>query len=178
MSTVNFDNELSRRPDNSILTEAWERGTNLWSEELFRRMNHDEAKVDRVPLPPLPDTLEEWEKAKPGILQAFKDCLYGDMPPAPDKLELRLLAAKPDASAEVAHVWNAREADETRGDVLGLEPAAARVTAALDAPLVFRRDLQVVDVELAALHLLVDHDHALLRVLLHVLPHVLFCGQR
>lgn len=108
MSTVNFDNELSRRPDNSILTEAWERGTNLWSEELFRRMNHDEAKVDRVPLPPLPDTLEEWEKAKPGILQAFKDCLYGDMPPAPDKLELRLLAAKPDALNGLANRYEYR----------------------------------------------------------------------
>ena len=65
MSTVNFDNELSRRPDNSILTEAWERGTNLWSEELFRRMNHDEAKVDRVPLPPLPDTLRSGKKSNP-----------------------------------------------------------------------------------------------------------------
>ena len=67
---------------------AWERGLNLWAEEGFRRMNSDEKKVRSYTLPPLPDTLEEWEKQRPVILRQVKECLYGVLPPAPDRLEL------------------------------------------------------------------------------------------
>ena len=89
-----FDNEQPRIPDPDMKKAilVWEQGTNLWSEELFRRMVYKEEAVNRVELPPLPDTLEEWEKLRPQILQSFKDNMYGIMPPPPDKLELRLLA--------------------------------------------------------------------------------------
>ena len=94
MQNYNFDNDQPRTPDNQEAMLAWEQGTNIWSEELFRRINSDENKVDRVPLPDLPDTLEEWQKKRPEILQTFKDVMYGVMPPAPDKLELRKLSER------------------------------------------------------------------------------------
>ena len=89
--------DAPRTPDHYELMLAWERGLNLWAEEGFRRMNWDEKKVRSYTLPPLPDTLEEWEKQRPAILQQFKECLYGVMPPAPDRLELKLLAERKDA---------------------------------------------------------------------------------
>ena len=94
MQQYNFDNDQPRTPDDQAAMLAWEQGTNIWSEELFRRMNRDEDKVDRMPLPALPDTLEEWQKKRPEILQTFKDVMYGVMPPAPDKLELRKLSER------------------------------------------------------------------------------------
>lgn len=91
-----------RIPDDETLTLAWERGINLWAEESFRRMNTDESKVREYTLPPLPDTREEWEKIRPAVLQQFKDCLYGEMPPPPDKLEIELLAEKDSALGGIA----------------------------------------------------------------------------
>ena len=92
----NFDNDLPRIPDDQAAILAWEQGTNIWHEELFRRMNTDESRADRCELPALPDTLEEWQKKRPEILQTFKECMYGEMPPAPDKLELRKLSERND----------------------------------------------------------------------------------
>ena len=94
MQQYNFDNDQPRTPDDQAAMLAWEQGTNIWSEELFRRMNRNEDKVDRMPLPALPDTLEKWQKKRPEILQTFKDVMYGVMPPAPDKLELRKLSER------------------------------------------------------------------------------------
>lgn len=97
MDSANCISNEARIPDDCALTLAWEQGTNLWSEELFRRMNTDEAQAGAYSLPTLPDSLEMWKKVRPQVLQAFKDCLYGDMPPAPDSLEILLLAQKNDA---------------------------------------------------------------------------------
>ena len=116
----NFDNDLPRTPDDPASVLAWEQGTNIWSEELFRRMNCDESRVDRVPLPALPDTLEAWQSERENILQAFKDVMYGVMPPEPDKLELRKLSEKKgvlDGSADryeyrvICRMDNGREFD-------------------------------------------------------------------
>ena len=96
MQQFNFDNDLPRVPDDPAAMLAWEQGTNIWSEELFRRMNSNENKVDRCALPALPDTLAEWQSCRQNILQSFKDCMYGDMPPAPDKIELRKLSERDD----------------------------------------------------------------------------------
>ena len=73
----------------AIYTEA------LWKNEF----NRDEAKVRSYTLPEIKSrTVEEWEKEeRPLLLQQFKDILYGEMPPAPDKLELELLAEKDNA---------------------------------------------------------------------------------
>jgi len=68
-----------------------------WEEEYFRRANYDESKVPPYTLPPIPDTLKEWEARKPEILASAKKWLYGVMPPPPDKLEIKLLAERKDA---------------------------------------------------------------------------------
>ncbi|MBR2373098.1 MAG: hypothetical protein IKA87_02595, partial [Lentisphaeria bacterium] len=94
--------DAPRTPDDTALTLAWERGTNLFAEELFRRMNTDESRVREYTLPALPDTREEWERKRPEILQLFKDCLYGEMPPPPDHLEIKLLAEKDSALGGIA----------------------------------------------------------------------------
>ena len=86
--------EEVRKPEDNRLCLAWERGVNLWAEEAFRRMNTDESKVRSYTLPPIPDSREEWEAQKGELLQTFKDCMYGEMPPPPDKVELELLSEK------------------------------------------------------------------------------------
>ena len=86
-----------RKPEDNRLCLAWEQGVNLWAEESFRRMNKDESKVRSYTLPPIPDTLQEWEEKRAELLQTFKDCMYGEMPPPPDKVELELLSEKEDA---------------------------------------------------------------------------------
>ena len=45
--------DAPRTPDDTALTLAWERGTNLFAEELFRRMNTDESRVREYTLPAL-----------------------------------------------------------------------------------------------------------------------------
>lgn len=97
MNSVNGISNEPRVPDDCTLTFAWEQGTNIWSEELFRRMNIDEAQSGAYTLPPLPDSLKAWEIERGKVLQAFKDCLYGEMPPAPDSIKTVLLAQKDDA---------------------------------------------------------------------------------
>ncbi len=91
------DEDAPRMPEHEELILAWEQGTNPWSDELFRRMNDDESKVNRYTLPELPQSREAWEKARPEILQQFKDYMYGAIPPPPDRLEVKLLAEKNDA---------------------------------------------------------------------------------
>ncbi len=94
--------ESMRTPDHPELCLAWEQGVNLWAEEAFRRMNTDESKVRSYELPPLPDTLEEWKKQRREVLQQFEECMYGQVPPSPDKLELKLLAENPEALGGLA----------------------------------------------------------------------------
>ena len=86
-----------RVPDHPELCEAVIHASMLQEEEYFRRANYDESKVPPYTLPPIPDTLEQWEAQRAGILQDAKDCLYGIVPPAPDKVELKLLAERTDA---------------------------------------------------------------------------------
>ena len=78
--------------------------------------------------------------------------------PLPDAL-----AAESDAPAEVAHVRHARVADEPRHGVFGPESPLSVVPSANHDPLVVRRDLEVVDVELRPLDLRVDDGLVLLR---------------
>ena len=89
------EEEKLRLPDWPERILIAERHTNPWSDEFFRR--EDWSVKKEYPLPPLPDTLEEWQRKRPEILQLFKDCLYGVMPPAPDKLRVETLTIKDDA---------------------------------------------------------------------------------
>lgn len=93
---------VPRLPEHDELIKAWEQGTNPWSDELFRRMNVDESKVTAYTLPVLPDTRAAWEAAHPEILQQFKDCMYGEIPPAPNRIRTELLTEKTDALGGLA----------------------------------------------------------------------------
>jgi len=73
-----------------------------WHQEYTRRMIREEKDVAPYTLPRIPDTKEEWEAQKPSILKAAQECIYGTMPPPPDKLEIELLAERKDALAGTA----------------------------------------------------------------------------
>ena len=94
--------DAPRTPDRNELCLAWERGVNLWAEETFRRMNRDESKVRSYTLPELPDSKEAWEKDRPRVLKAFEESLYGPLPPAPEKIDLELLAENKEALKGIA----------------------------------------------------------------------------
>ncbi len=98
----NWDENAPRTPDRDDLCLAWERGSNLFFEEYFRSQIHDESKVRKYELPSLPDTLEQWESQRADLLQQFKDCIYGVMPPAPDHMEIKLLSSRDDALGGIA----------------------------------------------------------------------------
>lgn len=91
------EEEKLRLPDCPEKILIAERATNPWSDEFFRRWVCTEDKVKPYTLPPLPDTLEEWQRKRPEILQQFKDCMYGFMPPAPDKLRVETMTIRDDA---------------------------------------------------------------------------------
>ena len=86
-------------------SEAASRQIAPYSEALWHKnYNLDEKLAGNCPLPPfVSKTVEEWEGSeRPRILQQFKDILYGKMPPAPDELEVQLLAQKDDALENTA----------------------------------------------------------------------------
>ena len=89
--------EFLRTPDHPEKIILAERATNAWSDEFFRRYVTTDDKVKPYTLPPLPATLDEWKRKRPEILQQFKDCMYGFMPPAPDKLRVETMTIKDDA---------------------------------------------------------------------------------
>ena len=89
--------DASRQPDHPEQVECAIGAFRQWEEEYFRRHIYDESKVPPVTLPPIPDTLAEWEAQKPEILALAKKWIYGVMPPPPDQLEIKLLAERKDA---------------------------------------------------------------------------------
>ena len=89
--------EFLRTPDSPDKIVLIERATNPWSDEFFRRYVTTDDKVKPYTLPPLPGTLEEWKRRRPEILQQFKDCMYGFMPPAPERLRVETMTIKEDA---------------------------------------------------------------------------------
>ena len=86
-----------RLPDHPDYVEKALGAFRLWEEEYFRRHINDESKVKPYTLPPIPDTLQEWEAQKGKILALANKWLYGIMPPPPDKVEIKLLAERNDA---------------------------------------------------------------------------------
>ena len=97
-----INEEAPRIPDNDALALACEQGLNWMMNEYRRFRNFDESKVSAYTLPPLPDTLEEWEKVRPELWKKFEECIYGDFPPPPDKVEVKLLASRDDALDGIA----------------------------------------------------------------------------
>ncbi|MBE6374146.1 MAG: hypothetical protein E7055_19030 [Lentisphaerae bacterium] len=99
---MNFDykpipEDAFREPDHPESEQSALGAFRQWEEEYFRRQIRDESKVPPVTLPPIPDTLAEWEAQKPEILVTAKKWLYGVMPPPPDQIEIKLLAERKDA---------------------------------------------------------------------------------
>ena len=75
-------------------------GYKAYAESLWYNHYHtDEAKVPEYTLPQFRSrTVDEWEKTeRPRILELFKQYMYGMMPPAADKTQLRLLAQNDNA---------------------------------------------------------------------------------
>lgn len=97
MFTPPAEEEKLRLPDFPEKILIAEQATNAWSDEFFRRYVSTEDKVKPYTLPELPSTLDDWKAARPKILQQFKDCMYGFMPPAPDELKVVTLTYKDDA---------------------------------------------------------------------------------
>ena len=89
--------EAPRVPESPESCRSFLAGLMIWQREYRRRMNFDEKKVRPYTLPPIPDSREAWEAQRETILRNAKDCLYGMLPPAPDKIELKLLAERKDA---------------------------------------------------------------------------------
>ena len=83
-----------RTPENQAAVIALSRMMDHWSEELYRRRNHDESKVPSWKFLPLPDTLEEWEAERKKIMQVFEENIYGALPPKPDRIEMCVLNEK------------------------------------------------------------------------------------
>lgn len=97
-----IEEETPRVPDHPDICEAVIHAALLQEEEYFRRANTDESQVPPYTLPPIPDTLEEWEAQRDKILQDANECIYGAVPPPPDKLEVKLLAKRDDALGGIA----------------------------------------------------------------------------
>lgn len=97
-----INEESPRIPDNDELAQSCEFGFNWMMLEYKRLMNFDESKVPPYTLPPLPDSLAEWEKARSGLLKKFEECIYGDFPPPPDHIEVKLLTSRDDALDGIA----------------------------------------------------------------------------
>ena len=91
------DENASRAPDNIEVIKAIGLAMDYWSNELYRRRNFDESKCPAVELPPLPDSLAEWRTERKKLLALFAEHIYGEIPPAPDKITTRLLAERSDA---------------------------------------------------------------------------------
>ena len=89
--------EALRLPDRPERVECALGAFRQWEEEYFRRQITDENKVAPFTLPPIPDSLGEWEARRQEILRQAKECIYGVMPPPPDRLEIKLLAERNDA---------------------------------------------------------------------------------
>ena len=98
----NIPEDASRAPEDPRMLCAVSRAMDPWSRELYRRRNFDEKLCPPVPLPPLPDTLAEWEAERERVRHDFEKCIYGEVPPPPDRLETRLLAEKRDALGGLA----------------------------------------------------------------------------
>ena len=94
--------DAPRIPDRDDIFQAYEQGLNFMQVEYLRLRNFDESKVPPYSLPALPDTLADWQKERPEIWRKFQECMYGDFPPPPDNIELKLLAERDDALDGIA----------------------------------------------------------------------------
>ena len=121
-------------------------------EAFLRRIRR---RLDFVELPHLLELVDGIVRVVRVVVEACR---------ADDHALLRATTTEADVAAEVPDVRNSWIADEPRRSVFGLERPLAGITVAFDCPLVRRGNFEVVDIQLAALRLFVDHDRTLRRV--------------
>ena len=89
--------DAPRVPDQPEYCNCFMAGLSIWHMEYLKRKNFDEKKVRPYTLPHIPDSRKEWEAQREKLLRDARECLYGMLPPAPDKIELKLLSERKDA---------------------------------------------------------------------------------
>ena len=92
-----YDENAPRVPDNAAVIPFVSREMDYWSSELYRRRDPDSMLHKDADFIPLPDTLEEWKVRRQEVLKNFQQHVYGAIPPAPDRMEYKLLNEKTDA---------------------------------------------------------------------------------
>ena len=92
-----YDENAPRVPDNAAVIPFVSREMDYWSSELYRRRDPDSLLNKEADFIPLPDTLEKWEVCRQEVLKNFQQHVYGIIPPAPDRMEYKLLNEKTDA---------------------------------------------------------------------------------
>ncbi len=88
-----------RTPERDDIMQIVEQVNNPMLEEIYRRRNnHNNKLLHTFPIPEIKaKSVAQWEKEKAALLKIFEEELYGKLPPAPEKMELKLLSEKPDA---------------------------------------------------------------------------------
>ena len=91
--------DMPRTPERDDIMQIVEQVNNPMLEEIYRRREKSGNKLlFSHPLPEIKaKNAAEWEKEKAGLLKIFEAELYGKIPPAPEKMELKLLSEKDNA---------------------------------------------------------------------------------
>ncbi len=112
----------------------------MYIETVPWKANYDEAQVPGYTLPEvlrcsdgsLVRSAEEWtRKRRPELLQLFKDVMYGELPPLPDRVRYELLSEKKDARGgkavrrEVRIHFEMKDGRSHHADLLYYFPAKA-----------------------------------------------------
>lgn len=92
-----YNENASRAPENADALDWISRALDYWSSEYYRRRNDKEELCPAVELAPFPRELELWKQERERLKKLFAEHIYGEIPPAPDQLEYRLLSEKSDA---------------------------------------------------------------------------------
>ena len=78
----------------------------MYVQKIPWEVNYDESQMPQYPLPDVLlcqdgskiETADAWQKKRrPELLQMFKDVMYGEIPPRPDRVRYELLSEKKDA---------------------------------------------------------------------------------
>ena len=91
--------DAPRTPERDDIMQIVEQVNNPMLEEIYRRREKNNNKL--LFAHPVPEikaaNAAEWEKEKADLLKIFENELYGKIPPAPEKMELKLLSEKDNA---------------------------------------------------------------------------------
>ena len=91
--------DMPRTPERDDIMQIVEQVNNPMLEEIYRRREKNGNKLLYTHVVPeiKAKNATEWEKEKVTLLKQFEEELYGKLPPAPEKMELKLLSEKDNA---------------------------------------------------------------------------------